>query len=187
MCCLDSVLRWWLRLLGVFPVCDFASGRFFGLITGDPDPVASSRHRVVPVCNSDFVICHCHLPRTLPRACPLSPCCRGSPMTAPTTPSAPSPNGGDGRDARGRLAPGNQGGPGHGPRPEGLGPTAGRRVTQQDITPRRRRHQTAVTVGTSGEGSPVAIPVVRATPSRARLPPCGRRSTRSSSRRYSSS
>jgi hypothetical protein len=37
------------------------------------------------------------------------------------TASAPSPNGGNGRDARGRWAPGNQGGPDHGPRPDGPG------------------------------------------------------------------
>jgi hypothetical protein len=37
--CLDSVCDWWLRLLGVFPVCDFEPGRVFGLIIGDPDPV----------------------------------------------------------------------------------------------------------------------------------------------------
>ena len=46
--------EWWLRLLGVFPVCDSESGSVFGLITGDPDPGTPSRDRVVPVCNSDL-------------------------------------------------------------------------------------------------------------------------------------
>ena len=52
--CLDSALQWWFRLLRVFPVCDCESGSVFGLIIGDRDPVTPSRHRVVPVCNSDL-------------------------------------------------------------------------------------------------------------------------------------
>jgi hypothetical protein len=51
---LDSVCDWWLRLLGVFPVCDFEPGRVFGLIIGDPDPATPCRARVVPVCNTDL-------------------------------------------------------------------------------------------------------------------------------------
>jgi hypothetical protein len=55
------------------------------------------------------------------------------------TGSAPSPNGGDGRDARGRLAPGNQRGSGNGPRPDEAG--ANRRP-EGDIT--RQHHGAAV-------------------------------------------
>ena len=52
--CLDSAPEWWRRLLRVFPVSDLELGSVFGLITGDPDPVTPSRHRVVPVCNNDL-------------------------------------------------------------------------------------------------------------------------------------
>src|SRR4051795_8651970 len=55
VCVSTRLLRWWLRLLGVFPACDSESGSVFGPILGDPDPVTPSRQRVVPVCNSDFV------------------------------------------------------------------------------------------------------------------------------------
>src|ERR1700675_2376254 len=51
--CLDSALRWWLRLFEVFPVWDSEPGSVFGLITGDPDPVNLFQDRVVPVCNPD--------------------------------------------------------------------------------------------------------------------------------------
>jgi hypothetical protein len=53
--CLGSVLQWWFRLLRVFPVGDSEPGSVFGPITGDPDPVTSSRIRVVPVCNRDLI------------------------------------------------------------------------------------------------------------------------------------
>ena len=36
--CVGSALHWWLRLLGVFPVCNPEPGSVFGPITGDPDP-----------------------------------------------------------------------------------------------------------------------------------------------------
>src|SRR5262249_32037118 len=36
--CLGSALHWWLRLLGVFPVCNPEPGGGIGPITGDPRP-----------------------------------------------------------------------------------------------------------------------------------------------------
>jgi hypothetical protein len=47
--CLGSALHWWLGLLGVFPVCNPEPGSFFGLISGDPDPVTRSRTAWFPL------------------------------------------------------------------------------------------------------------------------------------------
>jgi hypothetical protein len=78
--CLGSALQWWRRLEGVFPVSDFELGSVFGLITGDPDPVTSSRERVVPACNRDL------FPADSPAhglvACPSTGRCPRLPATA---------------------------------------------------------------------------------------------------------
>src|SRR5262249_29383884 len=52
--CLGSALHWWLRLQGVFPVCNPDPGSVLGPITGDPDPVTPCQDRVVPVRNTDW-------------------------------------------------------------------------------------------------------------------------------------